>query len=193
MRISSVLALAVCAATPFAALAQQSTAVKSTTEKVPSGLNFSYDAKQKQIVASGVNLKSNSEKSAGTTNLVGRVSVTVHVKVYSKFEAGTTFHCSAMLLGGVIDPVTTAVDGGLETANTFGVTENATNVSCNFVIPYWWMVSTSPTGLNGLILAYSAAAVNPEGEVQRSTLQVDGVEALPATGSYDHFVYTVAL
>jgi hypothetical protein len=95
-------------------------------------------------------------------------------------------------IGGIIDTDTGTVDGGLENANNFA-TASGGKYSCTLRIPYAWTLPSTAGADSGLILGFGVAAVNPQSEVQRSTLQVDGIENLPANGATSKFTFNVAL
>jgi len=190
-------AVVLCAASAFAAHAQQSTSsnlVKAPTgvSKLPGGMNFNYDAQHGLITATGVQLKTTTQKSNSVSPTTGTIQLTINIKVLSHFETGTTYHCSVYALGGILDTDTATVDGGLENANTFAVGSGG-SYTCTVKIPYSWTLPHDPGADSGLILAFGAAAVNPHSEVEHSTLQLDGVENLPANGATSTFTFNVAL
>ena len=199
MRISPTLfAVVLCAASTFAAHGQQAVTSGPArgpvgTAKAPSGMSFAYDANQKQIVASGVHLSTGTIKSNSVSPTTGTINVTIHIKIVSGFESGTTYHCSVNAVGGIIDLDNGTIDGGLETANNFAVVTAPGVAQCTLKIPYSWTLPHDGGAESGLILAFGVAAVNTHSEVERSTLQVDGIENLPPSGAASNFVFTVAL
>jgi hypothetical protein len=60
-------------------------------------------------------------------------------------------------------------------------------------MPYSWTLPPDGGADTGLILAFGVSAVNVHSEVQRSTLQLDGIENLPASGASSKFSFNVAL
>jgi hypothetical protein len=201
MRISSsIVAVVFCAASIGVAHAQQSaatsiTAPRGTTvvKKAPTGMSFAYDAAHGQISATGMQLSSSVVKSNSVSPTVGQIYVTINIAIDSRFESGTTYHCSVYAIGGIIDLDTGTVDGGVETANTFATVTSARTASCTLAIPYSWTLPNDGGADSGLILAFGVGAINPHSEVERSTLQVDGIENLPASGAVGKYVFNVAL
>jgi hypothetical protein len=196
MRIPYVLSvLTLCAATSLAAHAQQSNATRipsgTTVRVVPNTMSFSYDASH-NIAASGVQLKTSTIKSNSVSPTTGTIVVTINVKLISRFQSGTTYHCSVNAIGGIIDTDTGTVDGGIESAGNFA-TGSGGSYSCTLRIPYSWTITQGSGTDSGLILAFGVNAVNPQGDVPRSTLQVDGIENLPASGATATYVFNVAL
>jgi hypothetical protein len=64
--------------------------------------------------------------------------------------------------------------------------------------PYSWTLPPDPGADTGLILAFGVSAVsqgsqNSAGVVERSTLQLDGIENLPASGATSTFTFGVTL
>jgi hypothetical protein len=197
MRIPQAMLTAVlCAGSVVAAHAQRpiTTPTRGTTGAgtVPSNISFAYDAAHGKIDATGVRLATSTIKSNSVSPTIGAINITVHIIVYSHFEAGTTYHCSVNAIGGILDLDNGTVDGAIETANTFAV-GSGTSYTCSFHIPYTWTLAHDPGADSGLIIAFGAAAVNTHGEVGHSTLQVDGIENLPPSGATSNFSYTVAL
>jgi hypothetical protein len=87
------------------------------------------------------------------------------------------------------------VDGGIETANgtATGTSAAASTVTCSLTIPYEWMVAGSSSGDNGLLMAFAVGAVTPGGKTLRSTIQLSGVESLPASGATSRFAFHAEL
>jgi hypothetical protein len=156
-------------------------------------MSFAFDSQREQITASGVRLTAPRANPATASPVTGTIDVTIQIKVVSGFESGTTYHCSVYAIGGVINPNTGTVNGGAENVNGFGTGSAGGEVTCSLTIPYEWTLPSSRSDESGLILAYAAAAVNPHSEVQHSTLQVDGILNLPASGTTSKFTYHVIL
>jgi hypothetical protein len=172
----------------------------SETKNLPSGLTFNYDAIHDQINAAGLQLKPAALASPSVAPTTGTVTVTINIKIVSHFRNWTSYHCSLTVVGGEIDIVNGAIAGGMETANGIATPAGAGEAVCTLTIPYSWSIVPDPAAVNGLILAFGASAVDGRGngngstvQVLRSTLQVDGVESLPANGSTSTFVFDVAL
>lgn len=200
MRYStSVAAIVLCAASVCAVHAQ--TATSNVATKVPArsaiaapgSMSFAYDAQHGQISATGVQLNTSTVKSDSVSPTKGQIYVTVNIAIDSRFESGTTYHCSVYAVGGIIDLDTGTVDGGVETANGFATVTSARTASCSLFIPYTWTLPHDGGADSGLILAFAVAAVNTHSEVERSTLQVDGIENLPANGAVGKYVFNVSL
>lgn len=197
MRISPrQLAFALCVASTCAALAQDATPSRLPSQAgasgVPDGVSFAYDAVHGQITAGGLKLTP-SVKTPTVSPVTGTIVVTVNIKIVSHFEGGTTYHCSVYAIGGAIDLRTATVDGGIENVNTFAVPPTGGSTSCTMTIPYEWTLAQGRGTDSGLILAYGVGAINPHSEVQHSTLQVDGIENLPANGTTQKFTFDVVL
>lgn len=191
---SAACALALCAVTPTIVNAQQPVIPprSGVTAKPPTGMSFVWDAQHSQIISNGVQLKTSTLKSNSVSPTTGIINIVVNIRSLSRFQAGTVYRCSAYVLGGIIDLDTATIDGGIESVNTDASGSGGT-YKCTFRIPYSWTLASDSGADGGLIIAFGAAAVNPKGEVQHSTLQVDGIENLPATGATSSFAYTVAL
>lgn len=185
--IASVLGAASCGI----ALGQQAAAVA----KVPSGINFAFDAQHGQITASGYTLKAATSSESASTSVTGTVEVTLTVNLVTKFRRGTVFPCAAILLGGQIDTGNFILDGGLETAS--GVANvsyaNPATATCKLAIPYAWTLQNDSGASSGLLIAFAAAGVTPGGTTVRSTLQIHGIDALPATGSTTTYAFNATL
>ena len=195
MRILRVIpALALCIAGALAAHAQQPNLARvpgsSAARPVPNALSFAYDAHG--ITASGVQLKTSTIKNNSVSPTTGTITVTLNIKVASRFESGTTYHCSVNAIGGIIDVETGTVDGGIETVNNFA-TGSGNSYSCTMRIPYSWTLAHDPGADSGLILAFGVGAINTHSEVEHSTLQVDGIENLPASGAATTYTFNVVL
>jgi hypothetical protein len=193
MRGSIALSLvALCAASIGVAYAQQAVKSTTSTKPVPSGMTFSFDPQQGQIVATGVQLAPSSAKPSVTSPTTGTVTVTLNIKPVSKFPRGTEYPCSVFLVGGQLDLSNGTVQGGLETSNGTAKYSGGVYV-CTLTIPYSWTLDSDPTGETGLIIAFAAGAQNPQGHYYRSTLQLDGIENLPATGTTSSYTFDLTL
>ncbi|HTJ30373.1 MAG TPA: hypothetical protein VL346_07725 [Acidobacteriaceae bacterium] len=194
MRIPCLLSALIFCAAPLA-YAQQSNLVRNPggapVRAVPDRMSFSYDASH-NITASGVQLKTSTLKSNSVSPTTGTIVVTINIKLISRLQSGTTYHCSVNAIGGIIDLDTGTVDGGVESASNFASGSGGA-YSCTLRIPYSWTLTQSSGADSGLILAFGVNAVNPQGDVPRSTLQVDGIENLPASGATASYVFNVAL
>ncbi len=190
---TSVIAFLLCAASIDVAQAQQGAAIP-TNGKVPAGLSFAFDPQLSQFSASGLHMNASKPKSASVTPTTGTIDVTVTINLVSKFSHETVFPCAVIAIGGVIDLNSATVDGGIETVYGRGMiaSPGATTATCTVSIPYSWTLSGGSTA-SGLILAYAAAAVSEHGGTKRSTLQVNGIENLPANGTTSKFAFEVAL
>lgn len=194
MRISPFLvAVVLCAASVGAASGQE--AVAPISGKAPSGLSFAFDAPHGQFTASGIQLVPSKAKSNAATPTTGTVDVTVNVSLVSKFRKGTSFPCAVIAIGGILDLNNGTVDGGIETA--FGIARvnsaSATSATCTVSIPYAWNLASDSAAGRGLILAFAVAAVDEHGNTLRSTLQLSGIENLPASGTTSKFAFDAAL
>lgn len=190
---TSLIAFVLCAASIGVAHAQQEAATPNLG-KVPSGLSFAFDAQQGQFSASGLHMNAAKPKSASITPTTGTIDVTLTINLVSKFSHDTVFPCAVIAIGGVIDLNSATVDGGVETVYGRGMVASpgATTATCTVSIPYSWTLPGGSTS-SGLILAYAAAAVHEHGGTKRSTLQVSGIENLPANGTTSKFAFEVAL
>ena len=195
MRIpQTIFALVLCAATASAVHAQTATSefTRATgPTKAPSGMSFSYDAQHGQITATGVQMNTVAKKPSAVTPTSGLIDLTINIKIVSRFESGTTYHCSVYAIGGLINTDTGTVDGGIENANGFATVTAPGMATCRIKIPYEWTLAGQ--GDTGLILAYGVGAINVHSEVEHSTLQVNGIDNLPANGTTSKFVFNVAL
>ncbi len=193
MRIRTILIVAaLCAA--LLGMAQGQQAAVTPSPKGPSGLSFAFDAPSGQLTASGfaLNLAPNT---GGPMNITGIIDVTITIKLVSRFPVGTTFPCAAIAIGGQVNLNTMVVDGGIETANGMagGTSAAASSVTCSLTIPYEWMVSGGTGGDNGLLIAFAVGAVHPGGKTLRSSIQLSGVESLPASGAVSRYAFHAEL
>jgi len=197
--VLTLIATLFCGASLCAAQASAPTSTPAhATRTIPSGLNFSYDAQHDQINTAGMQMKAHSQSSPTVSPTTGTITVTLNIKLASHFPRKTQIHCSLTAIGGQIDILTGSFDGGIETANAASWDSNSGTATCTLVIPYSWSLPQDPASANGLILAFGASAVNrpdnaDKNDVYRSTLQVDGIENLPANGGSAAFVFDVAL
>jgi hypothetical protein len=198
MRSSPTLfAAALCAVAVTAACAQNagSALTRIPTNELPGNVHFSYDAQHDSVSASGVQIKP-SVKSNVITPTSGSVTVTINISAVSHFPRGTQFHCSLTLIGGILDLSNAAVVGGIETANGTGSWSGPGAATCTLTIPYSWTIPPDPAAQSGLIMAFGVAAVSEhEGGsvVHRSSLQLDGIENLPPSGTNQTFAFGVTL
>jgi len=132
-------------------------------------------------------------KVVGVPTLTGTIELTIAINVMSKFGQDTWFPCAATVIGGQLDTTTFVLEGGVETANGIATVNKSGVGTCVLTIPYEWTVASDPAAVNGLIVAYAAAAIGHEGATRRSTLQVQGVDSLPAAGATTKLAFTVAL
>jgi hypothetical protein len=175
-----------------AAFGQQAAA--TIVPQVPSGLSFAFDAPHGQLTATGFALKA-TPKTASSTRTTGTIEVSLSINLVTKFRRGTTFPCAILVLGGQLDAANQKVDGGLETASGLATVNpsNPSTATCVLTIPYAWTFQTDATASTGLVLAFAAAGLSEDGATLRSTVQVTGVDALPATGSTTTFSFDAAL
>lgn len=161
-------------------------------------MSFNYDALHDQVNASGVQLKPSALTASAVAPTTGTIAVTINISVVSHVSKGTTYHCSLTAIGGEIDTSNGTVDGGIETANGLAKWNGPGTLSCTLTIPYSWTLPLDPSADTGLILAFGVSAVsggsqNTAGVVERSTLQLDGIENLPANGATSSFAFGVTL
>ena len=190
MRISLVTVLSLVAFTGGAAAAQSAGVPAGSTAKTRPPITFSYDAQHENITASGLPVLP-LVAPGNTTPLTGTVTVVLHINTVSKFGNHTSIRCSAAAIGGILDQDNQVVAGGFETANG-----SAWGGTCTLKIPYSWNLPADPAADRGLVIAFGASAVSGEGSnqhVARSSLQVDGIEDLPADGSTTTFTFNVTL
>ncbi|KAA6464948.1 hypothetical protein DYQ86_03050 [Acidobacteria bacterium AB60] len=163
---------------------------------IPAGnLHFSYDAQHGSVNATGVQIRPAVQSSA-IPPTTGTVSVAINISAVSRFSRDTRFHCSLTLIGGILDLNNAAVVGGIETANGIATSSGPGAATCTLTIPYSWTIPPDPAASSGLVMAFGVSAVSfHEGEavVHRSTLQVDGIENLPPSGSNQTFAFNVTL
>ncbi len=188
-------AVALCVMSFGLAQALAATPANSSSKKVPSGLSFSYDAQHDQISASGVHGLAMSTPTVAPTT--GTVVVTINIKLVTHFRRRTAISCSLAVVGGQVDEVNQGINGGLEIASGVATDSKAGWATCTLTIPYSWTLPPDPEAVSGLILAFGASAKQHESfedpVVQRSTLQVQGVGALPADGATIAYTFDVAL
>jgi len=190
MRIRTFFVVAALIAAPFgAALGQQSAATPKL--KTPPGLSFAFDAPHGQLTATGYTLNV-TPKTADSSNVTGKIEISISIDLVSKFPPGFVIPCSATVIGGQVDPASLSIEGGIETASGLAVVNKSTAI-CKLTIPYEWTLAADPCAADGLLIAFAAGAVTPDGAAIRSTLQVDGFEPLPADGSTTKFAFKTAL
>jgi len=186
------LAVPLCALLTGAAFGQSPAA--TTISKTPGAFTFSYDAQHDQVIPNGVQIKPSAIGAVSFAPTTGTLSVTINIKTVSHFKKGTSYHCSLTAIGGELDITNDVVSGGIETASGLAHSTGANTLSCTLTIPYEWTLVADPAAARGAILAFGVAAVSPDGgAVERSTLQVDGVEPLPPSGSTSTFTFGVTL
>jgi hypothetical protein len=191
-----ILSVALGAITAASAHSQTALPKSPAAKAAPGGVSFQYDAQHDQVIASGMQLKPGAIGAASIAPTTGTLVVTINITALSHFRHGTTYHCSLTAIGGELDTTNAVVSGGIETA--FGVAKwNGVNtLACTLTIPYEWTILPDPAATSGAILAFGVSAVAPAadgGTVQRSTLQVDGIEAIPPSGSTSTFAFNVTL
>jgi len=189
----TLLAAAMCAAS-FGTAYGQTAVPSATVNKLLNSMSFNYDAKHDQIGASNLQIMP-SVTSSTTTPTTGTIQVTINIAAVSHFSASTAFHCSLLAIGGIIDPGNGTVAGAVESANRIaGIGTPST--SCTLTIPYSWTLTSDPNAQSGLILGFGVAVVAGRDEsatVWRLTLQLDGIENLPASGATSTFSFNVSL
>ncbi len=183
------LAVLVCTLSAGAALAQS--AAPSAVTKAP-GITFTYDAQHDQVIPNGVQLKPAAIGAATIAPTTGTVVVTINITAVSHFSKNTSFHCAVVAVGGELDTTNAVVSGGIDTALGVAHPTGTNTLSCKLTIPYEWTILPDPAATRGALLAFGVAAVEG-GNVVRSTLQVDGVEPLPANGTTSTFSFNVTL
>jgi hypothetical protein len=186
------LVVSLCALLTGAALAQSPAA--TPVKKTPGAFTFSYDAQHDQVIPNGVQLKPAAIGAVSLAPVTGTVAVTINITAVSHFRHGTTFHCSLTAIGGELDTTNGVVSGGIDTASGVAHVTGTNTLSCTLTIPYEWTLVTDPAATRGAILAFGVAAVAPDGGgIERSTLQADGVEPLPPSGTTSTFAFNVTL
>ena len=186
------LVVILCALLTGAAFAQ------SPVKKAPGAFTFSYDAQHNQVIPNGVQLKPSASGDVTLAQLTGTLTVTVYVTVVSHFVRDTTYRCSLTAIGGELDTTNGVVSGGIETASGRAHGAGPDTISCKLTIPYEWTLVADPAATRGAILAFGVAAIAPGGgddggTVERSTLQADGIEPLPPSGTTSTFVFKTTL
>jgi hypothetical protein len=192
MRLRTYFLATTFAAVSTAAAVSQQAAV-TTQPKAPSGLSFSYDPVHGQLSANGLNVKMDPDVTAAT-HFTGTVDVKIDIALKSTFPSGTTFPCSAIVIGGEIEVSTLTLDGGIETASGKATVSSKTKTAtCSLSIPYEWTLVADPAATEGLIIAFAAAAVDPSGTTKRATIQTGGAQSLPADGKTITVSYSTTL
>ncbi len=187
-------AAVLCALSAGAAYSQS--ALPKSPAATPGAMSFSYDALHDQVIPSGVQLKPAASGAASVTPTTGMLVVTINITAISHFIRATTYHCSLTAIGGEIDLTNAVISGGIETANGVARWNGVDTLACTLKIPYSWTILPDPatTATRGAALAFGVSAVAPStGAIQRSTLQVDGIEPLPANGATSTFAFSVVL
>jgi hypothetical protein len=161
-------------------------------------MSFSYDAQHDQIVPNGMQLQPHASNTP-ITPTTGKIVVTATINAETHFPMGTKFHCTLLAVGGELDTTNCVIAGGLETTSAV-----AKHDVCTLTIPYSWIVPPDPAAATGLILAIGVSAVegdghhdhddgNGAGMVTRTTLQVLGVDNLPANGTTTTVSFDIVL
>jgi hypothetical protein len=187
---------ALCALSITTAHSQNALTKSPASSQSPNGMSFHYDAQHDQVIASGLQLKPAAIGAASVTPITGTLVVTINITALSHFHHGTTYHCSLTAIGGELDTTNGVVSGGVETATGMARWNGTNTLACTLTIPYEWTLVTDPSATKGALLAFGVSAVAPPsdgGIIQRSTLQVDGIEPLPASGSTSTFAFNVTL
>jgi hypothetical protein len=187
------LAAALCAAS-LATAYGQTVAPAPTTNKLLNSMSFNYDARQDKIGASNLQIKPSIVTSSATPT-TGTIQVTININAVSHFSANTAYHCSLLAIGGILDTGNGTVAGGMESASRIAAS-GTPSATCTLTIPYSWTLPTDANADSGLVLVFAVAAVTGKGDsatVTRSTLQVDGIENLPANGATSTFAFNVTL
>jgi hypothetical protein len=205
MRHNLRLLAAILCAIPLAAAHSQTvvTSPKSPAAKgIPNAMSFHYDAQHDQVIANGLQMKPSAIGAASLPTTTGTITVTINITAVSHFKHGTTYHCTLLAVGGLLDTTNAVISGGLETATGLARWNGVNTLACTLTIPYEWTLAPDPAAASGVILAFGVAAVAPSHDgredsddrmVQRSTFQVDGVEPIPANGSTSTFAFNVTL
>lgn len=159
-------------------------------------ISFNYDAQHDSITAGGLQVTPNIKSNASITPTTGTIVVTININLVSHFAKGTSVHCSLMAIGGILDLNNGTVDGGVETVNHGATSSGPGSATCTLTIPYSWTLPPDSSADSGLLLIFGASAQEGHGEdaaVKRSTLQLDGIENLPASGATSKFSFDVTL
>jgi hypothetical protein len=188
--LPTLIAIALCAASVGAASGQRT--VAPVSGKAVNGIGLAFDAPRGQFTASGIQLKP-SVKSNVSSATTGTIDVTINIKLISRLSRESTLPCSVIVIGGIIDTDNGTVDGGIETVNGEARVSGAGMATCTVSIPYAWDLASDSGAQSGLILAYAVASVDHRGITQRSTLQLSGIENLPANGATSKFSFDAAL
>lgn len=216
MRMYGVLFAAACAVAASGVVCAQTASTRvSHSVNGLGAISFNYDAQHDRVTADGLRMMA----FTGNTNPVpftGTIKVQINVTAHTQFPKNTEIHCTALAVGGILDPINEIVAGGLETANVVATAVKGVNggYDCFLTIPFRWPITPDPAAASGLIVAIGVSAIgpmDPEGGkgddngkgddkgrdhdtgVIRSTLQVDGVESLPASGAITRFAFEVYL
>jgi len=198
----SLLAAALCTLWTGSVHAQTSTStlarVSTPSARIPSGMSFTYDAQHSQINAAGVQLLPAIVTAPTVKPTTGTITVTINIKIVSSFPKSTKFGCSLMAIGGMIDTNNGTVAGGIETASKAATGSGSGYATCTLTIPYSWSLPTDSSADSGLILAFGASGLqmladNIHSNVLRSTLQLDGIETLPANSTTSKYTFDVEL
>jgi len=181
-----------CALSLGVAHSQTALSKPAKVSQIPGAVSFHYDAQHDEVIPAGIQLK---PSPAGAEGLfTGTLVVTLNITAVSHFHHGTSYHCSLTAIGGEIDATSGVVSGGIETASGVAKWNGTNTLSCTLTIPFEWTLIPDSTAIQGAILAFGVSAVSPEGgAVQRSTLQVAGIEPLPPSGTTSTFAFDATL
>jgi hypothetical protein len=173
------------------ALGQQAASTSPT--RTPSNLNFSFDAQQGQLTASGYSLRSQTASVGGTSSVTGTLNLVITNNLVSKLGPDHRIPCSAIMLGGEVDLSTPIIDGGIETASDRAMVDwKARTATCTLSIPYQWTLVTDPAAGEGIIVGFGAAIVDHD-VTRRSTIQIGGPLPLPPSGTTTTLAFTTTL
>ena len=159
-------------------------------------MSFNYDAQHDSISASGLQVKPSIKSNSPVTPTTGTIMVTINMTLASHFAKGTSVHCSLMAIGGILDLNNGTIDGAVETVNGHASSSGPGSATCTLTIPYSWTLPPDSSADSGLLLIFGASALEGLGEdavVKRSTLQLDGIENLPASGATSKYTFDVTL
>ena len=170
-------------------------AASTTRTQAPSGLSLSFDALHGQLTASGYTVKAHPlQTPSGTTSVTGTVNLTITINLVSKIGHDARVPCAAILIGGEADTSVPIVDGGIETASGDAMVDWKTKTAtCTLSIPYEWTLITDPSADEGLFVGFAAADVDSRDNTKRSTIQIGGPMALPASGTTTTLAFTTTL
>jgi len=194
MRVRAFLSVAALAVAFAGAAFGQQAAATATQTKTPGGLSLAFDAVHGQLTASGLAVRPKPLIVSPGTSVTGTVNITVTINLVSQFHHGVRIPCGAILIGGEIDTSVPVVDGGIETvASLASVDAKTKTATCTLSIPYEWTLATDASASSGLIVGIAAASVGWGDVTERSTIQIGGPIALPASGTTTTLAFTTTL